>query len=31
MTGWQEYAVMGAGSNPIPDGIDPTGLSACSG
>lgn len=24
MTGWQEYAVMGAGSNPIPDGIDPT-------
>ncbi len=24
MTGWQEYAVLGAGSNPIPDGIDPT-------
>ena len=24
MTGWQEYAVMGPGSNPIPDGIDPT-------
>jgi len=24
MTGWQEYAVMGAGSNLIPDGIDPT-------
>jgi len=24
MTGWQEYAVMGAGSNPIPEGIDPT-------
>lgn len=24
MTGWQQYAVMGAGSNVIPDGIDPT-------
>ncbi len=24
MTGWQEYAVLGPGSNPIPDGIDPT-------
>jgi len=24
MTGWQEYTVVGAGSNPIPDGIDPT-------
>ncbi|MGB9347064.1 MAG: NADP-dependent oxidoreductase, partial [Ilumatobacteraceae bacterium] len=24
MTGWQEYAIMGAGSNLIPDGIDPT-------
>ncbi len=24
MTGWQQYAVMGDGSNAIPDGIDPT-------